>query len=174
MQRTINGVMLLPPPVESIDHYPERSTEKLRFADTDRNGHVTNSVFAVCCQNARMEVLLKAAGGALPEGTHIAVVRLELDFVGEMHWPGVVEIGTRVARIGRSSVTLAQGLFVHGRCVARSRSVAILMDGATRRSTPLPQDLAAALQAFGPCDEGAPTPRMSLLHRFMELWRAKT
>ena len=31
--------------------------EKLRFADTDRQGHITNTVFAVCCQNARMELL---------------------------------------------------------------------------------------------------------------------
>jgi acyl-CoA thioester hydrolase len=34
---------------------PICTLEKLRFADTDRNGHITNSVFAACCQNALME-----------------------------------------------------------------------------------------------------------------------
>ena len=37
--------------------FPTTTVEKLRFADTDRLGHITNSVFAVCCQNARMELL---------------------------------------------------------------------------------------------------------------------
>ena len=37
--------------------YPICTLEKLRFADTDRNGHLTNSVFAACWQNARMELL---------------------------------------------------------------------------------------------------------------------
>jgi len=33
------------------------SVEKLRLVDTDRNGLITNIVFAACCQNARMELL---------------------------------------------------------------------------------------------------------------------
>jgi hypothetical protein len=41
----------------TLADFPVRSVEKLRFADTDRNGHITNTVFAACCQNARMELL---------------------------------------------------------------------------------------------------------------------
>ncbi len=32
-------------------------------------------------------------------------------FRREVHWPGEVHVGTRVKRIGRSSLTLEQGLF---------------------------------------------------------------
>ena len=65
-----------------------------------------------------------------------------------MHWPGTVEIGTRVEHIGRSSIVLAQALFLRGRCVARAKSIVVLIDGATRRATPLPVPLITALHEF--------------------------
>jgi acyl-CoA thioester hydrolase len=138
----------------SAGEFPVWTVEKLRFADTDRNGHITNSVFAVCCQNARMELLCDPKRVPIPRNTHFVIARLVLDFRAEMHWPGSVEIGTRVERVGRSSVTLAQGLFTNGRCVATAESIATLMDLATRRSTPLPQDTVQALWAMVTQDGG--------------------
>jgi acyl-CoA thioester hydrolase len=136
-------------PTEHIGEYPIRSTEKLRFADTDCNGHISNAVFAVCCQNARMEVLSDANRAPVPTGAHFVIARLQLDFLGEMHWPGTVEIGTRVEHIGRSSIVLMQALFLRGRCVARAKSIVVLIDAATRRATPLPGRLIDALYEVG-------------------------
>ena len=53
---------------EDIGAYPIRSTEKLRFTDTDRNGHISNAVFAVCFQNVRMEVLSDPNRAPVPAG----------------------------------------------------------------------------------------------------------
>jgi acyl-CoA thioester hydrolase len=131
-----------------LDDYPIRTSEKLRFADTDRNGHITNSVFAVCCQNARMELLCDPRRVPIPSDTQFVVARLLLEFRAEMLWPGTVEVGTRIDRIGRSSVTLGQALFVGDDCVAISQSVVVLIDAATRRSTYLPAETASALQGL--------------------------
>jgi acyl-CoA thioester hydrolase len=57
-----------------------------------------------------------------------------------------VEIGTGVTKIGRSSFTLAQGLFNEGRCVASVEAVIVLFDGATRVSRPLPPTARAILE----------------------------
>jgi acyl-CoA thioester hydrolase len=130
----------------TLADYPIRAIEKLRFADTDRNGHITNSVFAVCCQNARMELLCDPRRVPVPSNTQFVVARLLLEFRAEMHWPGTVEVGTRIDRIGRSSVTLAQALFVGDDCVATSQSVVVLIDATTRRPTPLPPQVVEALQ----------------------------
>jgi acyl-CoA thioester hydrolase len=138
-----------PKPPEHIGAYPIRSTEKLRFADTDRNGHISNAVFAVCCQSARMEVLSDPNRAPVPEGANFVIARLQLDFLGEMHWPGTVEVGTRVEHIGRSSIVLVQGLFLKGRRVARAKSIVVLIDAATRRATPLPAPLIDALYEVG-------------------------
>ena len=77
------------------------------------------------------------------------IAKLALEFLSEMHWPGAVEIGTRVEKVGQSSVTLAQGLFVNQRCVATAGSVVVLMEIATRRSVNLSKETAEALRAFG-------------------------
>ena len=57
-----------PWPTEHIGAYPIRSTEKLRFADTDRNGHISNAIFAVRCENARMEILPDPSRAPVPLG----------------------------------------------------------------------------------------------------------
>jgi acyl-CoA thioesterase FadM len=64
-----------------------------------------------------------------------------------MHWPGTVEIGTPVERVGRSCITLTQGLFMRERCVTTGESVVALMDLTKRRSMLLPLETAAALEA---------------------------
>jgi acyl-CoA thioester hydrolase len=147
--RRLTSASRKPKPPEHIGAYPIRSIEKLRFADTDCNGHISNAVFAVCCQNARMEVLSDPDRAPVPTGAHFVITRLQLDFLAEMHWPGTVEIGTRVEHIGRSSIVLVQSLFLRGRCVARAKSIVVLVDAATRRATPLSAPLINALYEVG-------------------------
>jgi acyl-CoA thioester hydrolase len=128
--------------------FPVTSVEKLRYADTDLQGHITNTVFAVCCQNARMELLYDPKRVPIPRNTQFVIARLVLEFRAEMHWPGTVEIGTRVDRVGWSSATLTQALFVNEACVATAESVVALMDTTTRRSMQLPYETAEALRAI--------------------------
>jgi acyl-CoA thioester hydrolase len=135
-------------PAPRLVDFSVTTVEKLRFADTDLQGHITNTVFAVCCQNARMELLCDPKRVPIPRNTLFVIAKLVLEFRSEMHWPGTVEIGTRVERVGRSSVTLAQGLFMDQRCVAIAESVVALMDTTTRRSALLPEATAEALRAI--------------------------
>ena len=72
------------------------------------------------------------------------IVSLTLDFHAEVTWPGRVEIGTRVAKIGRGSVTIEQGLFQGGRCVATASTVIVHMHDLEKRSEPI----GAAASAF--------------------------
>jgi len=136
-------------PTPSAGEFPVWTVEKLRFADTDRNGHITNSVFAVCCQNARMELLCDPKRVPIPRNTQFLIARLVLDFRAEMHWPGSVQIGTRVESIGQSSVTLAQGLFVNQRCVASAESIVVLTHVATRRSVNFSEEVVQAFRGLG-------------------------
>jgi acyl-CoA thioester hydrolase len=124
------------------------TVEKLRFADTDRQGHITNTVFAVCCQNARMELLCDPKRVPIPRDTQFVIAKLVLEFRAEMHWPGTVEVGTRVERVGRSSATLVQALFVDEGCAATAESIVALMNTTTRRSMLLPHETAEALRTM--------------------------
>ena len=84
----------------------------------------------------------------LPINAQFVIARLEIDFLGEMHWPGNVVIGSRCDHVGRSSLLMTQALFVDGRCAANARSTVVLMDRATRRAAPLPPETAVALRGF--------------------------
>jgi acyl-CoA thioester hydrolase len=132
----------------SLADYAVTTVEKLRFADTDRNGHITNTVFAACCQNARMELLCDRRRIPVPADTHFVIARLVLEFRSEMHWPGIVEIGTRVDWIRKSSLMLAQGLFIERHCVAVAESIVALVDSTTRRPMRIPLAAAQAIQSL--------------------------
>jgi acyl-CoA thioester hydrolase len=132
----------------TIDDFPLRSLDKIRYADTDRQGHVNNAVFATLLETGRVELLFDPAAPLAEPGSAFVIARLALDFRAEIVWPGEVLIGTRVAAIGRSSVRLEQALFQGGRCVAMGETVTVLMDETTRRSRPLPPAAVARLSAL--------------------------
>ena len=71
------------------------------------------------------------------------MVRLDMHFRAELHWPGKIEIGLGVVKFGRTSVTFDQVVFSEGRCVASAQAVAVLIDEATRKPTPLTGDIKA-------------------------------
>jgi len=136
--------MALPfPPLES---YALRTHEKLRYADTDRQGHVNNAVFATMLETGRVELLYLPGKPLHSEGCSFVLASLHLDFLGEINWPGQVDVGSRVAAVGKSSVTFEQGLFQNGACVATAKTVVVQMNVTTRRSHPLSEE---SRQRFG-------------------------
>lgn len=128
--------------------YSRWSRDVLRYGDTDRQGHVNNALFATFCETGRTAFLYDPAAPLAPDGHSFVIARLVLDFRSEIRWPGSVDIGTGVLSIGRSSFTLGQGLYVEDRCVATAEAVIVLTAAATRRGTPLPDAVRAALSAW--------------------------
>jgi acyl-CoA thioester hydrolase len=126
--------------------YTSWAFDKLRLGDTDRQGHVNNAVFATFAETGRIEFMRDDLLTLDRKGLGFVVVRVEIDFRGELHWPGKVEIGTRLLAIGRTSWRLEHGVFSGDRCVATAISVMVTIDGATRRPTPLPDVLRTWLE----------------------------
>lgn len=114
--------------------YPLRTYEKLRYADTDRQGHINNAIFSTMLETGRVELLCAPDAQLFDAGCAFVIARLQLDFHGEVTWPGQVDIGTRVAAIGRSSFTLEQGLFQTEKCVATAQTVIVQINERSRRS----------------------------------------
>jgi acyl-CoA thioester hydrolase len=130
----------------TLAQFPAHAYDKLRYADTDRQGHVNNSVFSTALETGRVELLHAPDTGIVEADKSFVIARLELDFRGELTWPGEVAIGTKVTSVGRSSITLAQGLFQHDRCVALASTVIVQVDERTHRATPLSEAAAARLR----------------------------
>ena len=134
----------------TLAQFPAHAYDKLRYADTDRQGHVNNSVFSTALETGRVELFHAPDTGIVEAGKSFVIARLELDFRGELTWPGQVAIGTGVESVGRTSITLTQGLFQHDRCVALARTVIVQVDDDTHRATPLSTTAATRLADLQP------------------------
>jgi acyl-CoA thioester hydrolase len=138
------------PDVTRRETYRIWGKEHVRYADTDAQGHVNNVSFAAYLETGRT-VLAQACGLpiGLHSGMHTVLARVEIDYRAELHWPASLDLGSAVVRIGRSSVTVIQGVF-HGKvCVATGREVLVMVETATGRSTPLPDAVRERLQREG-------------------------
>jgi len=76
-----------------------------------------------------------------------ALVRLTIDFRRDMRFPGDVDIGTRLVRVGTSSLTFGQALFVGQDCTATAEAITVWFDRETRRGKPLPDSIRALTSA---------------------------
>ena len=129
----------------TLADFPLQTFDKVRYADTDRQGHVNNAAFATFLETGRVEFLYNPEKPLAAEGAAFVIVNLNLNLLAEINWPGRVEIGTAVTKIGRTSVSLYQGLFQDGRCVATAATVIVQMNEQTRKSHPLTDSAKAFL-----------------------------
>lgn len=117
--------------------YPHQTTDKIRYADTDRQGHVNNATFSTFLETGRVELLYHPVHPLADDDGEFVIAKLTLEFRGEIQWPGVIHIGTGVQRVGSSSITLEQSLEQDGTCVAYAETVIVQINRTTRASQPL-------------------------------------
>jgi acyl-CoA thioester hydrolase len=113
------------------------TTEKTRFGDTDAFGHINNAVISSFLESGRSELLSSDGEIVAGPGCHFLLARVEIDFRGELNWPGEVLVGSRVAQVGRTSLTFDQAIFQHGECRVVSRSAIVQVDARLKASAEL-------------------------------------
>ncbi|NRP38751.1 acyl-CoA thioesterase YbgC [Marinobacterium sp. xm-a-121] len=117
--------------------FPFISYDKIRYCDTDRQGHVNNAVFSTFLETGRVEILLDPDASLAEPDAEFVVASMSLQLLGEIRWPGEVQIGTSVSKIGNSSVGLYQQLFQNDACVASAETVIVQMNTSSRKAQPL-------------------------------------
>ncbi|MCH7957580.1 MAG: acyl-CoA thioesterase [Proteobacteria bacterium] len=118
----------------------------LRFSDQDTLGHINNVAYSVYAEAGRVEFVQGLLDELKLSDEVFMLVSLRIDFKSQMHYPGTVDVGTCVLRLGNSSITIGEGLFKDGNVVATVESVIVFVDDATGNSKPMPDSVRAALQ----------------------------
>lgn len=132
----------------TIDMFPALTVHTLRYADHDQEGHVNNAVYSTMYEAGRVSVLYDPAQAMPPAGCHFSLVRITIDFLAEMTWPGDVTIGTAVTRIGNSSISLRHAIFKDGTCRSTAEGTVVCTNSTTRKSQPLPDHARAFLETI--------------------------
>lgn len=130
--------------------HPVVYVRKVRFSDTDIQGHVFNANYFVYFDDAVTDYL-EALGLPYQEitgrGHDLVLVRAECDFRSSGAFGETLLSGVRVSRLGNTSITF--GLRVEeektGRVVAEGLEVYVVLDHESRRPTPVPDYLRDAI-----------------------------
>ncbi|WP_227999610.1 acyl-CoA thioesterase [Mycolicibacterium sp. P1-5] len=129
-----------------LDTYPVVDAIQARYGDMDSNAHLNNLALEALHENARATM----NRNLFPDIYDVTSRRLRLvtsqnavHFLAEVHWPGTIQTGAGVGRIGRTSFVASTGLFVGNKCVGVCDTVLVLLgdDG----PVPIPDDALAAL-----------------------------
>lgn len=129
------------------EYFPMKSYDKVRYGDTDSQGHVNNAVFSTFLETGRTELLYEVDIWK-DEKPIFGLVNSNINLMSEINWPGTVEIGTGVKKIGSSSITFSHGLYQNGILVALAETITVLMDELTRKSKPLSDETKEALKKY--------------------------
>jgi acyl-CoA thioester hydrolase len=119
-----------------------------RWLDNDSYGHVNNVVYYSYFDTVVNEHLVREGGLDIREGPVIGVVvETCCRFHRPLSFPGTVEAGLRVVKVGNSSVKYEIGLFAAGEseAAATGHFVHVWVDRATNRPTPVPTAIRAAV-----------------------------
>lgn len=130
------------------DDYRAFQTIDTRWADNDVYGHVNNVVYYAFFDTAVNRLLIARGALDIHAGEVIGlVVETGCRYHAAVSFPDRITAGIRVARMGTSSVRYEIGLFREDEAEAAAEGffVHVYVDRQTRRPTPLPDALRAAL-----------------------------
>ena len=141
--------------------YGFATSEHLRFADVDANGHVNNGAFIELLENARVSYLRQivrplGVKGGLPR-FRLVIGRIEVDFKRQMFFPGTATACARLIEVHGRKVVIGQALFDgESRCTAVQKVIMVSLNEETHRSTPFDPGVRAALEKLAVSKDGLP------------------
>jgi acyl-CoA thioester hydrolase len=131
---------------------PSTVTIPVQWGDQDALGHVNNVVFLRWFESGRIALLdaLQLDWSELSRGVAPILASVTVNFRRPVKFPSTIDVHTRVAKTGRTSMTVEQRVRVRGEDVdaADGTSVIVLYDYAASRPHPLPADLLHAIRSL--------------------------
>ncbi|MDT0509794.1 thioesterase family protein [Novosphingobium sp. MMS21-SN21R] len=126
---------------ETLDKtvFPVVATIATRFDDVDVQGHINNAAVPVILQEARVEFNKAIDLPALIGTMRPLIAGLTIEYAAELLYPGNVEIGSVVSRIGRTSFTIQQTARQNGQVAIYAETTLVVAD--ENGAAPLPEGL---------------------------------
>ena len=122
-----------------------------RWADNDMYGHVNNVTYYSYFDTAANALLIEKAGFDIRHSEIIGlVVQSSCQFLQELSYPEIIEVGVSIEKIGRSSLTYQLAIFKQNQnqASAQGHFVHVFVDREQRKSTPIPLEMRDALADY--------------------------
>ena len=134
------------------DAYRHFATITTRWADNDAYGHVNNTIYYAWFDSAVNQWLVGQGLLDIAAGDPIGlVVETGCRYFAPLSFPGAVEIGVAIERLGSSSVTYRLGVFAPGeeKPAAEGHFTHVYVARESRRPVPLPAEWRRTLETLG-------------------------
>ncbi|HHU09118.1 MAG TPA: acyl-CoA thioesterase [Intrasporangiaceae bacterium] len=135
---------------DHLAQYPHRAPFPTRWNDNDIYGHVNNTVHYLAMDTVINAWMIERAGLSIDPGSDAPIglcVESGCRYIESAEYPDTLTVGLRVGKLGTSSVTwelaMTRG---DGTLIAEGRFVHVFVDKATRRPTPIPDTMRAAME----------------------------
>ncbi|MGH7194988.1 MAG: acyl-CoA thioesterase [Candidatus Saccharimonadales bacterium] len=121
----------------------------VQWGDQDAFQHVNNTVYLRWCESGRIDYLMRTGLDGPTEQNPIGPIlaAIHCNFRRPVTYPDQVRIGTRVTRLGRSSVTMEHVIVSQSQqaVAADASSTLVVFDYRGQASQPIPQEFREAI-----------------------------
>jgi acyl-CoA thioester hydrolase len=130
--------------------YHHWTTVSIRYCDQDPIGHINNAAMAAYIEQARVALVYPMLEQFSDQRVELVIARLVINYLKELNFPGTVEIGTRIAKLGNKSFVLHHGVFKGGEeaCAGTAECIMVFFDPMERASIVPSPGVRAALETF--------------------------
>lgn len=138
--------------MKKLDDFPVITKLPVQWGDQDALGHVNNVVFFRWWESARIDycraIGLMRNDSSLAIGTVLAA--MQCDFRRQLTYPDAVQIGSRLARVGNSSIRIEHRLIsiAQDKIAAEAVSTIVAFDFEQQVSLSVPAHMRAAMRSL--------------------------
>lgn len=131
------------------EQFKQRIHLAVRWGDMDTLGHVNNAKFFTYEESSRIAYFqpLAADDPRMWKDYGLILASIGSDFIAQLRYPAELEIGTRIVRIGRSSMNTLSGLFLGDTLVAAVRGVVVWFDYINQKPAAVPPHIREWIRA---------------------------
>lgn len=144
---------------DSLFDFPSTITLPILWGDMDAFNHVNNTVHLRWFESSRIRYIEQAGIRELLDTHRLGPILASLNchYRRQLRYPGHVVVGSRVTRLGRSSLTVAHTIVSQetGELAADGESIVVVFDFERQRPKRIPGDIRKAIVTF----QGPVTPQ---------------
>lgn len=121
-----------------------------RWGDMDALGHVNNAKFFTYDESVRLDYFtaLMRDDPKFWKDYGLILAHIEADFVAQLKPPAELDLGFRIAKVGRTSMTTEAGMFRGDQLIAVTRGVLVWFDYRSNTPLPVPEAVKAKIRAL--------------------------
>ena len=132
-----------------LDDFSHRIQFAVRWGDMDTLGHINNAKYFTYEESSRIEYFqpLAVDDPRMWKDYGLILASVGADFIAQVRYPADLVVGTRIVRLGRSSMNTLSGMFQGDKLVTAVRGVVVWFDYTRQKPAAIPEPVRTWIKA---------------------------